>query len=276
LGRGGDDSNTLPSLISHDGEGPGGADAVTIISMDPNLVMYTDPDVLRSCGTTLIDFDPSRPGYSGKLDDFASGEYLLCYDYGSPNGGRTLMWEIESVDAAAGTFVVADGTGTYPDFATTCPSTDNLPVGMECSRAEITTFYIDADDSDGIGAGTSAHPVLMMDLDFESPDDDDIPVVDNIEDLQVEYCFRDDTCTAADWTDDIDDGTDGSTANDADDVYMMRFTIVARSPRQDLNRIFAGAPLSIANNSPTATADHYYRQVLSSEVTVRNMRVLNW
>lgn len=276
LGTGASDANTLPAIISYDGTGPGGADAITIVSMDPTLVMYTDPDSLKSCSSTSISVDPSRGGYSSKLGDFASGEYLLCYDFGSPAGTRSLMWEISGApDAAAGTIPVTGGAA-YADFIATCPDSDNLPIGMECSRADVVTFYIDADDSDGIGAGSAAHPVLMMDLDFESPDSDDIPVVDNVEDMQIEYCFRTDlACSSGSWHDTVDTYADSSTDNDPDDIYMIRFTIVVRSTREDLNRAYLGAPLSIANNSPADSNDHYFRQVLSAEVTVRNMRGLN-
>ena len=276
LGTSGAANNTLPAIISYDGTGPGGADAITIISMDPSLVMYTDPDSLQACTATTVGFDPDRTGYAAKLADFAADEYLLCYDYGSPAGTRSLLWDITAVDAGTGAFTVVDGAGTYTDFADVCDPADNLPVGMECSRADVVTFYIDADGDDGIGAGSSKHPVLMMDLDFESPDEDDIPVVDNVEDMQIEYCFRGETCSAADWTDTVDTYADADDSNDPDDLYMIRFTIVVRSSREDLNDAFSGAPLEVANNAPTATADHYYRQVLSAEVTVRNMRGLNW
>lgn len=276
LGTGGSETNTLPAVISYDGTGPNGADGITIVSMDPGLVMYTNPDDLQACSSTSIGFDPARAGYTAKLGDFVANEYLLCYDFGSPAGTRSLLWEITSVaSAAGGTLTVTDGAGTYADFATTCPASDNLPIGMECSRADVVTFYIDADEDDGVGAGSAAHPVLMMDLDFQSPDGDDIPVVDNVEDLQIEYCFRGDTCTAVDWADSVDTYSDSNDANDADDIYMIRFTIVVRSAREDLNKSYSGARVDVANNVPTAAADHYYRQVLSAEVAVRNLRGLN-
>ena len=276
LGTGGSEANTLPAVISYDGTGPGGSDGITIVSMDPALVMYTNPDDLQSCSSTSISFDASRGGYASKLGDFVANEYLLCYDFGSPAGTRSLMWEITGVaSASGGSRDIAGGTGTYGDFAGTCPASDNRPIGMECSRADVVTFYIDADDDDGVGAGSLAHPVLMMDLDFQSPDGDDIPVVDNVEDLQIEYCFRGDTCTALDWADSVDTYTDSNTANDADDIYMIRFTIVVRSAREDLTKSYVGDRLNVANNVPAASTDHYYRQILSAEVAVRNLRGLN-
>ena len=50
------------------------------------------------------------------------------------------------------------------------------------------TFYIDNSDN-GIGPGTPAHPVLMMDLNMNFPNNDDIPLVDNVEDLQLDIAL---------------------------------------------------------------------------------------
>jgi hypothetical protein len=190
------------------------------------------------------------------------------------------MWTLSAdADAATGQVTFPSGPTSYSDFATTCAVGDNMPVAMQCSRADVVTFYIDADETDGIGSGSAEHPVLMMDLDFESPDEDDVPVVDNVEDMQIEYCFRGSDCsstTSSGWVSTVDSYSDSNDANDPDDLYMIRFTLVVRSSREDPNRLYQGARLAVGNNSPSTTGDHYYRQVLSTEVAVRNMRFLSW
>ena len=48
------------------------------------------------------------------------------------------------------------------------------------------TFYID--DTDNAIGRYPSHPVLMMDLNNNFPNNDDVPLVDNVEDLQIQYC----------------------------------------------------------------------------------------
>lgn len=279
LGVGGE-GNALPAVVSYDGTGPNGSDAITIVAQDPNLIMFADPDELRSCSDTTVPFDMQRPGNSDKVGELAANEFLLCSDLSNPQQKRSMMWVLQSAgDASTGTATVTDGTTAYADFTGDCPVGENMPTAMQCSRADVVTFYIDADDTDGVGSGSAEHPVLMMDLDFESPDEDDVPVVDNVEDLQVEYCFFGTDCSSTDsagWTSTVDSYSDTDTGNDPDDLYMLRFTLVVRSSREDPNRNYGGAPLSVANNTASGATDHYYRQVLTSEVAVRNMRVLSW
>ncbi len=274
------DAATLPAVISYNNTGPNSSDAITIVSQDPNLIMFADPDSLRQCSDTTVVFDLDRPGYADKVGELVLNEYLLCSDLSNPTQKRSLLWPMASDgDASTGQVTVNDGTTNYSDFLDACPLGENMPVAMQCSRGEVVTFYIDADDSDGVGSGSSEHPVLMMDLDFESPDDDDVPVVDNVEDMQVQYCFFGGDCsstTSTGWGDTVDSYSDTDNGNDPDDLYMIRFTLVIRSGREDMNDMFPGAPLAVAGNTPSSTADHYYRQVLSSEVTVRNMRMLSW
>lgn len=279
LGYGGE-GLALPAVISYDGTGPGGSDAITIVSQDPNLLMFTDPDELRDCGDSTVMFDLERPGYADRVGELSANEFLLCSDLSNPTKKRSLMWLLSADgDSSTGQVTFPSGPTAYSDFASSCAVGDNMPVAMQCSRADVITFYIDADDTDGIGSGSAEHPVLMMDLDFESPDDDDVPVVDNVEDMQIEYCFRDGDCSStasSGWTDSVDSYSDTNDGNDPDDLYMMRFTLVVRSTREDPNRLHGGARLAVGNNTPSASGDHYYRQVLATEVSVRNMRYLSW
>ncbi len=277
LGLSGNSDSSLPVIISYDGAGPFGSDAVTFVSMDPDLVMYSDADYLTDCTGTSIYFDQTIPGYDDKVAELQAGEYLLCYDGTSRADRAAYMWKITGTVGSTGEVTLDATSGLAADYSAVCASGENMPIAMECSRAEIVTFYIDANDSDGVGAGSTEHPVLMMDLDYESPDDDDVPVVDHIEDMQLEYCFAgDDPCGSGSWNDSLDTYSDGDGSNDPDDVYMVRVTVVARSSREDPRHLYSGAQLSIANNTGSGADDHYYRQVLSSEVSVRNMRVLQW
>lgn len=276
-GGSGGNNLPLPAIISYDGTGPNGSDALTIVSMDPGLSMNTNFTSPESCAATTLSFDPDIFSQQAKLNQLQPGEMIMCMDYAVIGGYVSYLWEISSVSAASGIVNVRNNSGAFTDFNTNCGS--NIPMVMACSRAMVTTFYIDANESDGVGAGSAANPVLMMDLDFESPDDDDVPLVDNIEDMQVEYCLRSaiggtDCTVATAWVNTLDDYSDGDNGNDADDVYMIRTSFVVRSSRLDLQRLRGSARPALANNTG-GTTDNYLREWLSTEVTVRNMRLLN-
>lgn len=277
FGYGGSADQLLPAIISYDGTGPNGSDAVTFVTMDPDLVMMTQAGIVAQCGTTDLTFEMGVLHNTARISQYSAGEMVMCYDYASAGGYRSFLWQITTNgNSTSGLLGVEDGTA-FDDYESSCPSTENLPASMVCSRAEVATFYIDADD-DGVGAGTPAHPVLMMDLDFESPDADDIPLVDNIEDLQIQYCFHGESCetdpSGGHWDESIDNGSDGVTTNDADDVFMVRFSVVVRSSREDLSHAYPGVRIDLANNTGvTSVEDNYYRQVNVTDVTVRNMRI---
>lgn len=271
FGAGGDDNDPLPAIIAYNGVGPNGSDAVTFVSMDPALVINTSSTYPPSCGTTTLEVNPSALHNAARLAQYHNGELLLCYDYASIGGFRSFLWPMTAdANSATGELTISSGS-SYLDYEAACPSDENLPITMTCSRAEVVTFYIDADDTDGVGAGSADHPVLMMDMDFESPDGDDVPLVDNVEDLQLAYCLQ-----SAAGTTDCSDPTawvDTINTDQADEVYMVRIGLVMRSSREDPRRLHQGIRPAIEDNPASATTDHYYRQSLSTEVTVRNMRI---
>lgn len=275
FGTGGNQNNPLPAVIAYNGTGPNGSDAITLVSMDPSLVMTTNDAQPQPCNTTTINFDPSDLHNAARLAQFQAGELLMCYDYAGIGSFRSFLWPIASVGAAAsGQISVSDGTA-YSDFANDCSGTENLPLVLSCSRAEVATFYIDADETDGVGPGSAEHPVLMMDLDFESPDADDVPVVEGIEDMQIAYCLD---IGAGGLTGDTDCSLPGSwvdsiTADQVDNVYMIRISLVVRSSRQEPNRVATSTRPALEDNSAGSTPDYYYRQVVSTEVVVRNLRI---
>lgn len=267
FGAGGDADEALPAVIAYNGLGPNGSDAVTFVSMDPALVVSTSHSQPPTCGTSSLEVNASVLNQAAKLAQFRSGELLLCYDYAAIGGFRSWMWQLAADgDAVNGTLTVVPNTSA--DFLTDCDG--NLPLVMTCSRAMVTTFYVDADDGDGVGAGSADHPVLMMDMDFESPDGDDVPLVDNVEDLQLAYCLRSGTGSTdcsdpTAWTDSIN-------TDQADEVYMVRIGVVVRASR-DIQRAYSGQRPELEDNPAASSTDHYYRHVLSAETTVRNLRM---
>ena len=271
FGAGGDSDQPLPALIHYNNTGPNGSDALTVVSMEPALIISTWGDSPPACGTTALEFSASVARNTARLPQYRANDLVMCYDYASIGGFRSWLWRVTADgDATTGQLSVASNTG-YADFASDCDATENLPLISVCSRAEVATFYIDADDTDGIGPGSSAHPVLMMDLDFDSPSANDVPIVDNVEDLQVTWCLDD-----GDPTTDVSCDTAWQTTLNAAQVslvYMARITVVARSSREDLRDLYPGARPAVEDNLASATSDHYLRTVLSTDVTVRNLRI---
>jgi hypothetical protein len=134
------------------------------------------------------------------------------------------------------------------------------------------TFYID-DTDNAIGPGTPNHPVLMMDLNGNFPNNDDVPLVDNVEDLQIQYCLDDGTRTTdcssrLNWSNTFASGS-------ADDVWMVRIIMVLRSPKENYQDFQWSGNVrpAVGNNTASSSADGYYRNVVTTEVTVRNNRL---
>lgn len=260
-------ADSLPAVITEDAWN-GKSDAVTFVYADPNLEMMTNPTVLESCGTDTISFNALRAGYQAKLGAFSSGDLLLCWDYANMSGTRSWMWDITGADTTAGTISVTANTDS--DYTASCGTSENLPPVMHCSRAHVVTFYID-DTSDGTGPGSTEHPVLMMDLDldfYDGVDGDDIPLVDDIEDIQFAYCPSGGTCTdgSASWQNSL-------TNSEAVEAWMFRYSVVARSSRDDILGFTPSAPMAFENGGGSSVQDGYHRVALTSKVTFRNLRV---
>jgi len=276
------DDYTLPAIIAHDG-GSTGADAITMVYADPSLEMNTKKAVVEACSTTSLSFDMTHRSNSSLIGNYSEDELVMCWDYGVSGGTESYLWKISSAGSSStGTIGVSSNSGVYSDFDSVCSSNENLPPIMWCSRANIVTFYVDDDASDGIGPGSVEHPVLMMDLNYTYPGNgqaaDDIPLVDDIEDLQVEYCPKKKDCTSASsWVDDL--GLDGQSAYEGTSVWMVRFTIVARTQKTDMRTWtssggFSKPRPSIANRNAASSTDNYHRTITTTEVTVRNLRLL--
>lgn len=277
FGWDGNSDSVMPAIISYNNTGPNGSDAITLVSMEPSLLVETMGSFVPACNTDVLNFDPGRLLIRERLEQINEGDVMLCYDYTAPSGGRSFMWPVTAEPVATdGSVYITNGVASYGDYAGACEDGQNLPPAMTCSRAQVVTYYIDADDTDGTGTGSAAHPTLMMDLDFQSPDDDDVPVVEDVEDLQIQYCMsRNDCASAGGWENGVDTYSDPKSDNDADDVAMIRFLVTIRSSRTDPERLYSGHRIDVADNTGwTGVEDEYFRQVLSIEVAVRNMRLL--
>lgn len=266
------EANQLPVIIPWDANGANGTDAITVVYADPSLMMDSSNTVVEACSTTSITFRPGMMDNATKLTQYDSGDLLICFDYADMRGMETYLWEISgSPDLTSGAIPVSDNSG-YSDYDAVCGSTENLTPVMTCSKANVYTFYVD-DVSDGVGPGSPDHPTLMLDMDMDWPADDDVPLVDDIEDLQFEYCVAGvsgdvDCSLAANWV----DGASVVAATQAHDIWMVRMSLVARSTREEPEDLYPGSRRALANRSAGTTTDHYLRQYFSSEITVRNLR----
>jgi prepilin-type N-terminal cleavage/methylation domain-containing protein len=269
-----DENASMPAVISYNSWGSSGTDAITITYADPSLEMNTTPLQLPPATTTELYFDMTTRNYSGLIGNYAAGELVMCWDLANQGGIVSMMWPIStSGNSSTGVLGVSNLSGVYSDFDAIYGSTDNLPPTMQCSKAHVVSFYVD-DTDDGVGPGSPTHPVLMMDLDLDWPEADDVPLVDDVEDLQFAYCLAGSDCsdTTAEslggpWINDRD-----LTAAEGTGVWMVRMTVVARTSRIDPRERYTSTPPTIEDHSPAGSADNYYRQSLTTMVTTRNMR----
>lgn len=274
MGAGGD-GNAQETVVSYDAYGTYGSDAITVAYMEPSLVMNSTYAAIPSCTTSTMVFNPSHLDYFNKLMQFRSGDLLMCYDYAAIGTNNTYLWAI-SADASTtspfGTINVDASAATLSDFSGVCSASSNISPSIQCSKGQVMTFYID-DTDNAIGPGTPTHPVLMMDLNNNFPNNDDVPLVDNVEDLQVQYCVdggnNDTDCSIfSNWSNTVTTGS-------ADDVWMVRIMLVLRSPKENFQDFTWSGNVrpAVGNNSASTTADGYYRNVVVTEVTVRNNRL---
>ena len=265
------DDDTLPVIMSWDAQGDNDSDGITVVYADPSLRMNTEASI-ETCGTESFSFDLTILDHESKLGEYEAGELLLCSDYANLTGIESYLWVITSVSTSSGVVSVENNSG-YSDFENVCGDSENLSPSMLCSKAHVMTFYIDADDSDGVGPGSADNPVLMMDMNLDWPSSDDVPLVDNIEDVQLEYCINDgateptcDSDNPDNWDDDVSSGSE-------DSVWMVRMSIVGRSSRKDPQLLRTSKRPALANHDAATSTDHFYRQVLTTEVAVRNLRL---
>jgi prepilin-type N-terminal cleavage/methylation domain-containing protein len=262
----------LPAVVAWDGNGPNGTDAITVVHADPSMMMDTDSTSVPPCNTTSVRVRPGMLDHSQKLQQLNAGDLLICFDYADIRGVETYLWSITgSPDLGSGDIPITDNSA-LSDYAAVCPSGENLSPVLTCSRAVVNTFYVD-DVDDGIGPGSPAHPTLMLDMNMSWPSDDDVPLVDNIEDFQIEYCLADPTSDTANCAD-ATSWVDGSAVNvnQAHLVWMARVMMTVRSSREDQGGAYRNQRQGLSNRSGGSGEDSYYRQYLTTEVTLRNIR----
>ncbi|MEC7984131.1 MAG: PilW family protein [Myxococcota bacterium] len=273
LGYGGSGSSQ-PAVVSYDANGNNGQDAISVAYMEPSLTMNTSYSTIESCTTSSITFNPSFLDYGNKLRQLESGDLLMCQDYAAMGGQESYIWSI-TADAVStspfGVVYVDSSASSLSDYSAVCGSSENLSPVMQCSKGQMITFYID-DKYEGVGPGSSAHPVLMMDLNSNFPNNDDVPLVDDVEDLQLEYCVDDGTdtvnCNA------LSKWTDSFTAANITNLWGVRISLVLRS-RKKAYQTNLGLRPKVANHSAASSNDKYKRFVVSTEVAVRNLRLLS-
>lgn len=271
------DGSKLPAVIAYDADGNNGQDAITVVYMEPSLVMDSDRGTLETCDTDSIYFNPQWDvsDHFVKIQQYKEGDLLMCQDYAAIGNVESYLWPI-TADAASettfGTISIDDSVASLSDYSDVCSSGENLSPVMRCSKGQVITFYID-DDDDGVGPGSEDNPVLMMDLNFDYPDNEDIPLVDNIEDLQFEYCMDDGTDT----TDchDRPNFDDDFASADIENLWTVTITLIARSYREDPSYLHTSTRPKIANHAQASSSDNYFREVAATDVTVRNLRLIS-
>ena len=272
MGNGGA-GNAQPVIVPSDG-GNGSTDAVTIVYMEPSLVMNSSFTVVESCSTTSITFDPLFMNNGDKIRQFRASDLLMCQDYATIGTPEAYLWSISADAESSSPFgAISVAENSQSDYSTVCGSSENLTPVLRCSKGQVITFYIDANNN-GVGPGSPAHPVLMMDLNGNYPNNDDVPLVDNIEDLQVQYCVDDSTDTvncniSNKWIDEF------TASTQITHVWGARVSLVVRSGKKDFNDLFVGRRPRVANHNKANSTDKYFREVVSGEVAIRNLRLMS-
>jgi Tfp pilus assembly protein PilW len=270
-----DSSGMLLAIRGLDG-GSGASDVLQVIYADPTNLAMTAWSTDQACGTTSLSFQNTTDASL-----FSSASYMICFDYSDSSRMKSFMFKVKTVDTATGVVGIETPTNNtaYYSVSGQCPSTGNLPRDLQCGPAQVLTFYIDRNSADKIGPGSSTHPVLMMSSAVAafsgtgvSPTSSDTALADNIEDLQVQVCSTDATdtvtCAAtADWT---NWSASLNNATAVDSVRQVKVTLWARSDKKNpegKNSVSAPNPL-------TGARDGYFRQMESTTVLVRNLRLL--
>jgi len=275
LGDGGSTSATMSAVISYDANGNDNQDAITVVYMEPSLVMNSSYANIETCSTESITFNSSFLDYGNRLRQLKSGDLFICHDYATIGSPESYIWSI-TADATSsspfGTVSVGNIGSTLVTESACASSSDNLSPVMRCSKGQAITFYID-DKYEGVGPGSAKHPVLMMDLNNNYPNNDDVPLIDNVEDLQLEYCLDDGTDTRN--CNQLSKWTDSFTASSISNLWGVRIHLVLRSDKPFYAAGDLGSRPKVANHSASSSNDKYFRTVVSTEVAVRNLRLLS-
>lgn len=268
-------SGSIPALQIYEG-GSGAPDALQAFYADPTKLAMTAWSTNQSCITSSLKFQNTSD-----VLYFKDNSYMVCFDIANMQAVRSFVLKVSSVDSSTGTVSVVPPTDNtaFSSSSGVCPSTENYPLDMQCGAANFVTFYIDRNNGDGIGPGSSTHPVLMM---SSSPNalntssgvtqsSSDVALTDNMEDLQVQICTttKSTTCDSAGWTNAT------SSDNALTGVVNLRQIRVTLWARGDSVNPMASKSASVVNPLSGA-ADQYQRQRLRATMLLRNLRLLSF
>ncbi len=282
------DSGRLPAIRGFDG-GVGLSDYFQTVYVDPNLMAMTRWGVNQPCTTTWLQFQNPEDIYN-----FMETQYMLCFDYSSAARMKSFLIKLAGYDPNTGQLasdsydpdngsVKVTMPNNPTDFSGSggeCPTSENLPRDLQCGPALIHTYYIDASSADGIGPGTTAHPVLMMSTNIQAANgtnrviqtsgihDHDIALTDNVELIQLEVCraASGKKCKNSDfetWQ------ASFNAASAVTSIREVRVTLWVRSDRPAPEGASAGDPHPLFGY-----LDGYYRRSETATILVRNLRLL--
>ena len=130
-----------------------------------------------------------------KIRQFRADDLLMCQDYATIGTPESYLWTISADAESSSPFgAISVAANSQSDYSTVCGSSENLNSSASMFKGAGHYIYIDSNNN-GVGPGSPEHPVLMMDLNGNYPNNDDVPLVNNIEDLRVQYCVDDSTDT---------------------------------------------------------------------------------
>lgn len=234
--------------FDRDGDGTGdGPDRIDIV--------YANFDIAArlSSAMTAADEDLSVNAIGQFNDTDSDGDYrhplILISD-----GRDASIMEISGVSE---TTIEHSGTGDYDvnDYTDDFPPA-GYPAGSGIFEITWHSFRVDTSDP--------AHPQLELDPDGPLGGWNYQPMVQDVEDLQVEYVMADGSVINQ-----PDNGSDGNPDNDYDDVRSVRLHIVART--SETMDDFPGSSRPALADRSAGAVDKYQRRVLTEEVKIRNL-----
>lgn len=249
-----------------------GTDAVQIAYMDPDNESWVIafPGVPPACDTAVVQADEDDYEIVPRFD---AEDRLICYDPGFRAGARAFIWDVTGT-GDPGTGQIPVTANSQADFTARCNdgTGQGLSREMSCGALVGVAYYIDSDDSDGMGPGSPAQPVLMLSFESTWPDADDIPIALGIEDMQFELCRVGNDCRSTGYETDFDALDTRST--DFSTLQILGVRMMSRSLRTDVNRTAVSRRVDLSPSDPynteAADPDGYHRRVASTDVLLRN------
>ncbi|MCO4770342.1 MAG: PilW family protein [Deltaproteobacteria bacterium] len=278
----GSDANPLFAMwIQEDFPAGSGRDAIELVMQNPNRNTWAwSMGEVQDCGISNLTFHPDYAAAAAQYDPALGAAEVLCYQPHHRGKPGSFLWSVVGVGNAGNVPVTSNAQS---DYSTEC--TETLPQRMICAPPRWVAYYIDADNTDGIGIGSPAMPVLYYVPDVAAvmatsgayPDANDIPIALGIEDLQMEVCIGGnglDCQLPASWTSGFQMGTSPG-APEWVNLTAVRLHVVARTLRPDPQRTNVSAvldpvPLDGGVLPGTGTPDGYHRRLGTTEVQVRN------